>query len=66
LLDVPIIDREINIPVLCGWLREQKPDHAFIEFACARPGQESPVAAERNDGRSRRNRRGSRTHSAGC
>jgi crossover junction endodeoxyribonuclease RuvC len=38
-LDVPIVGHEINIPVLCGWLREQKPDHAIVEFASARPGQ---------------------------
>jgi crossover junction endodeoxyribonuclease RuvC len=39
LLDGPIVNHEINFPVLCGWLREQKPDHAFLEFAAARPGQ---------------------------
>jgi crossover junction endodeoxyribonuclease RuvC len=37
--DVPIVGHGINLPVLCGWLREQKPDHAILEFAAARPGQ---------------------------
>jgi crossover junction endodeoxyribonuclease RuvC len=43
LLDMPIVGdskhHEINGPELCQWLREQAPDHAFIEFASARPGQ---------------------------
>jgi crossover junction endodeoxyribonuclease RuvC len=43
LLDMPIAGdakhRELNGPALCGWLREQQPDHAFVEFASARPGQ---------------------------
>jgi crossover junction endodeoxyribonuclease RuvC len=43
LLDMPIIGdvrhHEVNGPLLCRWLREQRPDHAFIEFAAARPGQ---------------------------
>ena len=30
---------EINGPALCAWLREQHPDHAFLEYAAARPGQ---------------------------
>jgi crossover junction endodeoxyribonuclease RuvC len=30
---------EINEPELCRWLREQRPEQAFIEFAAARPGQ---------------------------
>ena len=43
LLDMPIVGdgkrHEINLPILCGWLREQKPAHAFLEYASARPGQ---------------------------
>jgi crossover junction endodeoxyribonuclease RuvC len=43
LLDMPIAGdakhHEINGPELCRWLREHSPDHAFIEFAAARPGQ---------------------------
>jgi crossover junction endodeoxyribonuclease RuvC len=43
LLDMPIAGDakhyDINGPELCRWLREQKPDHAFIEYAAARPGQ---------------------------
>jgi crossover junction endodeoxyribonuclease RuvC len=43
LRDMPIAGdakhHEINGPELCGWLREHKPDHAFIEYASARPGQ---------------------------
>jgi crossover junction endodeoxyribonuclease RuvC len=43
LLDVPVVGdakrHEINGPLLCDWLREHKPDHAFIEYAAARPGQ---------------------------
>jgi crossover junction endodeoxyribonuclease RuvC len=43
LLDMPIAGdakhHEINGPELCRWLRERAPDHAFIEFASARPGQ---------------------------
>jgi crossover junction endodeoxyribonuclease RuvC len=43
LLDMPIAGdakhRELNGPALCSWLREHDPDHAFIEFAAARPGQ---------------------------
>jgi crossover junction endodeoxyribonuclease RuvC len=43
LLDMPITGdakhHEINGPLLCRWLRHQRPDHAFIEFAAARPGQ---------------------------
>ena len=43
LLDMPIAGdakrHEINGPEVCHWLREQRPDHAFIEFASARPGQ---------------------------
>jgi crossover junction endodeoxyribonuclease RuvC len=43
LLDMPIAGdakhRDINGPELCRWLREHAPDHAFIEFAAARPGQ---------------------------
>jgi crossover junction endodeoxyribonuclease RuvC len=30
---------EINGPALCAWLREHRPDHAFVEYAAARPGQ---------------------------
>jgi Holliday junction resolvasome RuvABC endonuclease subunit len=43
LLDMPITGdtkhHEINGPELCRWLREHRPDHAFIEYASARPGQ---------------------------
>jgi crossover junction endodeoxyribonuclease RuvC len=43
LLDMPIAGdakhREISGPELCRWLREQRPEHAFIEYAAARPGQ---------------------------
>jgi crossover junction endodeoxyribonuclease RuvC len=43
LLDMPIAGdakrHEVNGPELCRWLREHKPDHAFIEYAAARPGQ---------------------------
>ena len=43
LLDMPIAGdakhHEINGPELCRWLREHHPDHAFIEYAAARPGQ---------------------------
>jgi crossover junction endodeoxyribonuclease RuvC len=43
LIDMPIVGdakrNEINGPELCGWLREHVPDHAFIEYAAARPGQ---------------------------
>jgi hypothetical protein len=43
LLDMPIAGdakrHEINGPLLCKWLREHAPDHAFIEYASARPGQ---------------------------
>jgi crossover junction endodeoxyribonuclease RuvC len=43
LADMPVAGggkhHEINGPELCRWLREQHPDHAFVEFAAARPGQ---------------------------
>ncbi len=43
LLDMPIAGdakhHEINGPELSRWLREHVPDHAFIEYAAARPGQ---------------------------
>jgi crossover junction endodeoxyribonuclease RuvC len=43
LLDMPIAGdakhHEINGPELCRWLREHRPDHAFVEYASARPGQ---------------------------
>lgn len=43
LLDMPVAGdgkgHEINGPELCRWLREQHPDHAFVEYAAARPGQ---------------------------
>jgi crossover junction endodeoxyribonuclease RuvC len=43
LLDMPIVGdskrHEINGPALCAWLREQHPNHAFLEYAAARPGQ---------------------------
>jgi hypothetical protein len=43
LLDVPVVGdakrHEINGPELCRWLREHEPDHAFLEYAAARPGQ---------------------------
>jgi crossover junction endodeoxyribonuclease RuvC len=43
LLDMPLAGdakhRELNGPELCRWLREHQPDHAFLEFASARPGQ---------------------------
>jgi crossover junction endodeoxyribonuclease RuvC len=43
LLDMPIVGdgkrHELNGPALCSWLREQQPDHAFVEYAAARPGQ---------------------------
>jgi crossover junction endodeoxyribonuclease RuvC len=43
LLDMPVVGdakrHEINGPLLCAWLREHAPDHAFIEYASARPGQ---------------------------
>jgi crossover junction endodeoxyribonuclease RuvC len=43
LLDMPITGdakhHEINGPELCRWLREHQPDHAFVEYASARPGQ---------------------------
>jgi crossover junction endodeoxyribonuclease RuvC len=42
-IDMPIAGdgkhHEINLPVLHGWLREQKPGYAFLEYASARPGQ---------------------------
>jgi Holliday junction resolvasome RuvABC endonuclease subunit len=44
LLDMPIVGdgkryNELNGPDLCRWLREHAPDHAFVEYAAARPGQ---------------------------
>ena len=43
LIDMPIVGdgkrHELNGPALCQWLREQRPDHAFIEYAAARLGQ---------------------------
>jgi crossover junction endodeoxyribonuclease RuvC len=43
LLDMPVAGdakrRELNGPALCAWLREHQPDHAFVEYAAARPGQ---------------------------
>jgi len=43
LLDMPIVGdakhREINGLEVCRWLREHHPDHAFLEFAAARPHQ---------------------------
>src|SRR5215472_3608937 len=43
LFDMPIAGdvkhHEINGPELCRWLREHRPDHAFVEYAAARPGQ---------------------------
>jgi crossover junction endodeoxyribonuclease RuvC len=43
LLDMPIAGdakhHEINGPEICRWLREHQPNHAFIEYASARPGQ---------------------------
>ena len=43
LLDMPIAGdakrREINGPELCRFLREHQPDHAYLEYAAARPGQ---------------------------
>jgi hypothetical protein len=43
LMDMPVVGdgkhRELNGPQLCEWLREQRPDHAFVEYAAARPGQ---------------------------
>ncbi len=43
LLDMPIAGdskhHEINGAEICRWLREYTPDHAFIEYAAARPGQ---------------------------
>jgi crossover junction endodeoxyribonuclease RuvC len=43
LLDMPIAGdakrHEINAPELCRWLRDYAPDHAFVEYAAARPGQ---------------------------
>src|SRR5262245_28135212 len=43
LTDIPIVGdgkrHELNGPALCAWLREHAPDHAFIEYAAARPGQ---------------------------
>jgi crossover junction endodeoxyribonuclease RuvC len=43
LLDMPIAGdakrRELNGPILCSWLRERALDHAFVEYAAARPGQ---------------------------
>jgi crossover junction endodeoxyribonuclease RuvC len=43
LCDMPIAGdakrHEINGPELCRWLREHRPDHAFVEYAAARPGQ---------------------------
>lgn len=42
-IDMPVVGagkhHELNGPALCAWLREQRPDHAFVEFAAARPGQ---------------------------
>jgi crossover junction endodeoxyribonuclease RuvC len=42
-MDMPIVGdakhHEINGPELCKWLREQQPEHAYVEFAAARPGQ---------------------------
>jgi hypothetical protein len=41
--DMPVVGgakhHEINGPELCKWLREQRPSHAWLEFAAARPGQ---------------------------
>jgi crossover junction endodeoxyribonuclease RuvC len=43
LLDMPIVGdakhHELNGPELCRWLCEHAPDHAYIEYASARPGQ---------------------------
>jgi crossover junction endodeoxyribonuclease RuvC len=43
LFDMPIAGdakhHEINGSELCRWLRQHHPDHAFIEYAAARPGQ---------------------------
>jgi hypothetical protein len=43
IIDTPVTGdgkhREINGPALCSWLREQRPDFAFVEFASARPHQ---------------------------
>jgi crossover junction endodeoxyribonuclease RuvC len=43
LLDMPIVGdskhHEINGAEICCWLREHWPDHAYVEFAAARPGQ---------------------------
>jgi len=43
LLYMPIVGdakhREPNGPELYRWLREHQPDHAFVEYASARPGQ---------------------------
>jgi crossover junction endodeoxyribonuclease RuvC len=43
LLDMPVAGdtkrRELNGPELCHWLREHRPDHAFVEYAAAQPGQ---------------------------
>jgi crossover junction endodeoxyribonuclease RuvC len=43
LLDMPVIGtgtkRQINAAVLFAFLCENKPDHAFVEYASTRPGQ---------------------------
>jgi crossover junction endodeoxyribonuclease RuvC len=43
LFDMPVVGdakrHEVNGPTLCAWLREHRPDHAFVEYAAARPGQ---------------------------
>jgi crossover junction endodeoxyribonuclease RuvC len=43
LIDMPVVGdgkrHELNGAEICRWLREQRPDHAFVEFAGARPGQ---------------------------
>jgi crossover junction endodeoxyribonuclease RuvC len=42
-LDMPVVGdskhHEINGAEICRWLREHWPDHAFVEYAAARPGQ---------------------------
>jgi crossover junction endodeoxyribonuclease RuvC len=43
LIDMPVVgagkQHELNGPALCRWLQEHRPDHAFVEYAAARPGQ---------------------------
>jgi crossover junction endodeoxyribonuclease RuvC len=43
LFDMPIVGdgsrHELDGPAICLWLRQQQPEHAFVEYAAARPHQ---------------------------